>query len=567
MCGIFGYLGKPTSETELFDAYNNSKHRGPDRSEFHQTDAFTNTYVGFHRLAIMDLSSYADQPFYHDDEESRIYVGCNGEIYNYKTLIKEHDLKPNSTSDCEVIIHLYVKYGVKKMLELIKGEYALFIFDYRKKKNEMDVYLARDQCGIRPMYFGYSEESFAFCSEIKGLTASIDKPGVKQLVPNIQHFPPRQYMTMRCMMVEGKLKMERKFDTYIDYTKIPFTLTNKEDALKAVRESLTRTSLARINSDREYGTLLSGGLDSSLTSAIVAKELEKKGKKLKTFSIGMPGATDREYAELVAKHIGSVHTHIEMSEADFLAEIENIVSITETYDITTIRATTGNYLVAKWVAQNTDIKVLIIGDGSDELCSGYLYFHNAPTPEESHNENLRLLTNLHLYDCLRADRSIANNGIEARVPFLDLDFIETYLSIDPKLRVPTVNHKGVRIEKYLLREAFNGTGLLPDEVLWRKKEAFSDGVSGEKRSWYTMIQEKAEKIYSDEEFKKATEEYKHLPPTSKEALYFRRIFERIFGKGDVQNVVPAYWLPLWCGDMKDPSARLLNAYDEDSRKE
>ena len=567
MCGIFGYLGKTNSETDLFDAYNNSKHRGPDRSEFLQSEQITKTYFGFHRLALMDLSANADQPYYYEDEERRVYTGCNGEIYNFKQLIAEHDLKPKSNGDCEVIILLYLKYRMEKMVKLLGGEFALYVVDYSKKEDKMTLYLARDQCGIRPLYYGYSEESFAFSSEIKGLTANLGKDNVKQLVPNVAHFPPRQFLTLDCTLEDGKFKMNQTWKTFIDYHNPEIKITDKQEALKAVRETLIKTTLSRIMCDRDYGTLLSGGLDSSLTSAIVARELKKKGKKLKTFSIGMPGATDRKYAEMVAAHIGSEHTHIELSEEDFLGEIENIVSVTETYDITTIRATTGNYLVAKWVRDNTNVKALIIGDGSDELCSGYMYFHNAPSPEDSHRENIRLLEGLHFYDTLRADRSIANNGLEARVPFLDLEFIKTYLSIDPKLRVPSVNHQGIRIEKYLLREAFNGTGLLPDEVLWRKKEAFSDGVSGTKRSWYSVIQEKAEKMYTDEEFRKATEDYKHLPPTSKEALHFRKLFEKIFGTGEVQKVVPAFWLPMWSGDIKDPSARLLNVYDENTRTE
>lgn len=567
MCGIFGYLGKASNETDLFDAYNNSKHRGPDRSEFLQSEHITKTYFGFHRLALMDLSANADQPYYYEDEERRVYSGCNGEIYNFKQLKEEHKLEAKSNGDCEVIILLYLKYGMEKMVKLLGGEFAFYVVEYSKKDDKMTLYLARDQCGIRPLYYGFSEESFGFSSEIKGLTANLGKEGVKQLVPNVQHFPPRQYLTLNCYLEEGVLKMKQTWNTFIDYSNPEIKITDKQEALTAVRETLVKTTLSRIMCDRDYGTLLSGGLDSSLTSAIVARELKKKGKKLRTFSIGLPGATDRKYAEMVAKHIGSEHTHIEMAEEDFLNEIENIVSVTETYDITTIRATTGNYLVAKWVRENTNVKALIIGDGSDELCSGYMYFHNAPSPEESHKENIRLLEGLHFYDTLRADRSIANNGLEARVPFLDLEFIDVFLSIDPKLRVPSVNHQGVKIEKYLLREAFNGTGLLPDEVLWRKKEAFSDGVSGTKRSWYSVIQERTEKIYSDEEFKKATEDYKHLPPTSKEALHFRKLFEKIFGKGEIQTVVPAFWLPLWSGDIKDPSARLLNVYDEEVRKE
>lgn len=255
-----------------------------------------------------------------------------------------------------------------------------------------------------------------------------------------------------------------------------------------------------------------------------------------------------------------------MQEEDFLKAVKEVIKVTETFDITTIRATTGNYLIGKWVNENTDVKVLLIGDGSDELCSGYMYFHKAPNPMDSHFENLRLIQDIHFYDVLRADRGLASNGLEARVPFLDKTFIRLILQTNPDFRIPTQTLKGFVMEKALLRDSFSGTGLLPDEVLYRPKEAFSDGVSSKKKSWFMILQEDCEKRFSDEELEKAKAEIDYLPPLSKEALYYRRQFQEFYGKGEVQRVVPYYWLPKWCGVVTDPSARVLEVYKKESEK-
>lgn len=567
MCGIFGYLGKAFNETELFDAYNNIRPRGPERSEYMQVEDFIHTYNGFHRLALNDVTVKGDQPFFFEDDHRRIYTGCNGEIYNHEEIIEKYGLEMESHSDTEVIIRLYLKFGIEKVAEEIKGEYAMYIYDYDTHKKHFILYLMRDQCGIRPLFYGYNEYQFAFASEVKGLTCNLGKPGVKQIVPNVKQFPPRHYLKLDCCLEKGEFVMRQNWFEHINYSQFETKITDLEEAKTKIRNTFTQSVIKRLMCDREVGALLSGGLDSSLVASIAARELAKEGKKLKTFCIGLPNSTDRKYAEMVAAHIGSDHTHIELSEEDFLNAIGKIVEVTETYDITTIRATTGNYLVAKWIKENTNVKALIIGDGADELCSGYMYFHNAPDPISSHNENIWLLEHLHYYDCLRADRAISNCGLEARVPFLDLDFINLYLSVDPKLRVPLKNHTGIKTEKYLLREAFKGTNVLPDDVLFRKKEAFSDGVSSTERSWYHVIQEKAEKIISDEEFADVDKIYAHLPPTSKESMYFRQQFEELYGKGQIELIVPGYWLPKWSGDVKDPSARHLSVYDESNRNE
>jgi asparagine synthase (glutamine-hydrolysing) len=466
------------TESQLFDAYNNIKIRGPERSEFFQWKEFTNIYLGFHRLSIMDQTVLADQPFVFEDETRKVMLSCNGEIYNFEELIKEHELPVKSHSDCEVILHLYLKYGVQKTIDLLNGEFAVFIFDLLKKQKELDLYLFRDHCGIRPLFYGEKDQSFGFCSEIKGLTHSLGTDKAEQIVDHIQQFPPRKFLKLRVTMGEDKrLAMKKEWTDYTTFQDIPITITDKQEAMEKIRKVFYKAVKDRIQSDRPMGALLSGGLDSSLTASIFARELAKQGRKLYTFSIGMPGATDRKYAEMVAEKIGSIHKHVEFSKEDFLGAVEKIVEVTETFDITTIRATTGNYLIGKWISENTDIKVVLIGDGSDELTSGYMYFFNAPSPLASHKENIRLIEDIHKYDVLRADRGVADNGLEARVPFLDKAFIRLYLSIEPKLRVPTMCDFGIDMEKALLRDAFKDEDLLPREVLYRRKEAFSDGVS------------------------------------------------------------------------------------------
>jgi asparagine synthase (glutamine-hydrolysing) len=313
-----------------------------------------------------------------------------------------------------------------------------------------------------------------------------------------------------------------------------------------------------LHADRPLGALLSGGLDSSLVVGIAAKYLrEIGGKKLRTFSIGMPGGTDGPYAMKVAEYCGTDHTHFELTTEDFLGAIEDVIKAIGTFDITTIRASVGQYLVSKKISEETDIKVLLIGDGSDELCSGYMYFHKAPNPEESHYENCRLLKEIGLYDVLRADRGIARHGLEARCPFLTFDFIDLYLKLDCRIRVP---HEGV--EKWLLRKSFEGANILPEEVRVRAKCAFSDGVSKKEKSWFEIIGERmAQGVFSEQELQAAMQSYLHVPPVSYESLFYRRTFEKHFG--NTAHIIPHFWLPKWCGEINEPSARVLDVCREE----
>lgn len=612
MCGIWGYFGTTVSVRDLFDCFTNVQNRGPTRSEFMEVNNEFPIFFGFHRLPIVEDTAKGDQPFTFEDAKRRVYVGCNGEIYNYKKLIQDYSLPVTTGSDCEVILWLYLQFGIDRVLELINGEFAFFIFDFDLTAGAdaptFRVHLARDQCGIRPLFYAVSKNSIAFSSEAKGLTISLGKQP-RQVMDGVMPFPPRCRLEAVVRVVDDTLQttskpshgptgpsqtlvkgsyfpvdlvnpikttnlhksveIDTKIVKFLDFRDVKEVITDEEVAKAMIRQSLEVCVEERLHCHAPIGALLSGGLDSSLVCALAAKHLHATGKILRTFSVGMPGSTDRHFAEAVSRHIGSEHRHIEFEEADFLNALDEVILLTETFDITTIRATTGQFLISRWIAQHTDVRVLLIGDGSDELCAGYMYFHNAPDPHASHNENIRLLENIHLYDNLRADRAIARNGMEARVPFLDRKFIDTYLSIKPLFRVPRIHQAagGKKLEKYLLREAFAGTGLLPDEVLFRKKEAFSDGVSSVTKSWYMIIQDWANESISDAELESARLSYAHLPPHTKESLYYRRKFEQFYGKGDICKITPDFWLPLWCGDVKDPSARVLSVYKDKEDKQ
>ena len=302
-------------------------------------------------------------------------------------------------------------------------------------------------------------------------------------------------------------------------------------------------------------------MDSSIVSAFASKHLQKHGKTLRTFSIGMPGGVDEKYAKMVAKHIGSNHTHVEVSEQEFLDVIPDVIKTLGSFDITTVRASTGQYLLSKWISENTDIKVLACGDFSDEEMGSYLYFLNAKTPKDFHDECIRMLEDIHMYDGMRADRCISHFGIEARFPFADHRLIDFILRCDPQLRMAKDG-----VEKWLLRKSleaqptlWDGIDLLPPEVLWRQKCAFSDAVSSTERSWYEIIQENAEKMYTDDDLKEAQEKFTHLPPYTKESLYFRNIFCNTFGHNEsVAKTIPYIWLPKWSGNITEPSARILD---------
>lgn len=610
MCGIWGFI--PFNELtpqqmrqqalQLFEAFMTLQVRGPDRSDFREIREYDRSvFLGFHRLAIMDKSSYGDQPFtlefQTETQHKSIYVICNGEIYNYQELSSEHKLNDclRSSSDCEVLSHVYARLGFKGMLEKLRGEFAICVIDIDRMTGAIDVFIGRDQTSVRPMFFGHDSNGFAFSSILKGIVNIVDPTTIRQLdraeiihlniksdktvLPTIEHdvyhfldFVGINKSFYPNIDIDNDVNINDEIKDYVCATyesnghSINVTIPNK--VLDNVRSKFIEAVTIRLKSDRPMGALLSGGLDSSLETSIAAAQLKQNNKTLRTFSIGIPGSTDKEYAEMVATHCGTDHTHVEFTEQEFLDAISEVIEAIESYDITTVRASVGQYLISKWIKNNTNIRVLLIGDGSDELCAGYMYFHNAPTPEESHFENVRLLKNIHYYDSLRADRCIAFNGIEARVPFLDHQFVDLYLSIPYEYRIPLKDSScSRRTEKWLLRKSFDTTHdvfnvsvpFLPKKVLWRKKEAFSDGVSSRNRSWYQIIQTSLESVYSDEDFKDPDVQY-HMAPLTKEALHYRKIFNKIFHP-KAAGVIPFYWMPKWSGDIKDPSARVLAIYD------
>jgi asparagine synthase (glutamine-hydrolysing) len=586
MCGIWGILSSKTislDQVNLFNNFNKIKHRGPDKSIYITN---SNYIIGFHRLAIIDTSIQGDQPFSHsyyyqnDFKESifrTIYVFCNGEIYSHADIKSDPTIseinekvgyKFKSNSDCEILLPLYLleksddpNIGITKMLNRLNGEFAFGIFDIEQNQttgqSTYNLWTGRDRFGIRPLFYTELDDyTVAFGSEVKSLIQLDGKNNNK-----IEVHDPRSWM--RWSGIVGN-KLEKNYKLYYAVGNLSMVLKpDLDDVYRVIRTTLINSVKSRLESDREIGCLLSGGLDSSLISAIAAKELALEGKKLRTFSIGMPDSPDVKFANIVANHIGSIHTNIEVPENIWIKSIEKIVQVTETFDITTIRASTGQYLISKWIADNTDIKVLLIGDGSDELTGGYLYFHRAPNPHQLHFECVRLLHYIHFFDVLRADRGIASNGLEARVPFLDHNFVDLYARIDLQLKMPTahtIDGQTTKYEKYLLRKSFDSTDLLPKSVLWRRKEAFSDGVSSESKSWYQIIQERVNLTMSDEYFEINKKKYEgFLVPHTKEALYYHELFDKYYP--EQYHLCPYYWLPKWI-ESTDPSARTLQVYKD-----
>lgn len=551
MCGIWVYLLKqgqvPTiSNGEIYDSFMKVYERGPEVSTIIKQSKF-GLYIGFHRLSIMDPTTNGDQPFILEcpDEDKVIYAVCNGEIYNFMNLCIKYNLDCKSGSDCELLPHLYKQIGIDQMVNELIGEFSFCICEISRSTGEVKCCIARDQAGIRPLFVTQSENEMLFSSELKG-SPFLNKDF------NVNQFKPRHYATV------SNIDLELQYTEYLNFNKITPHINSYDQATQLIQDTFIKCVECRMISDRPIGCLLSGGLDSSLVSAIAARYCERHGTQLQTFSIGMDGSTDKHYAELVSKHINSKHTHIELPEQDWLDAIEHIPQIIESYDTTTVRASTGQYLISKWISENTDIKVLLIGDGSDELCAGYLYNHKCTNSEDLHKDGLRLINDIHFFDVLRADRGIASNGLEARVPFLDTRFISLYFSINPNLRIPTNN-----MEKWLLRESFKLGDFLPHEVLYRRKEAFSDAVSSVRRSWYSIIQEHIESLYSNDEFRELKQTYTHCIPASKESLYFRKLFEKHFGIGkNTEKVIPYYWLPKWVDpNISEPSARVLDVYN------
>ncbi len=520
MCSIMGYLGKRIPLDLLVDGFYKTISRGPDLSRMLSVG---DGYLMFHRLTIMGLEKSGMQPF----ERGGDAVVCNGELYGFRKMRDElfsgYDFK--SGSDCELLLPLYQRYGTD-MFQMLDAEYALILYDHKSDS----LIAARDPIGIRPLFYGYDEDGqIMFSSEAKNIAG---------LTETIKPFPPGHYWK------------DGEFVQYANLTDVAEYSKDEMDAVcDNIREKLTLGIVKRLDADVPLGFLLSGGLDSSLVCAVANKYLPHP---IRTYAIGMVGdAIDLKYAKQVADYLGTEHTEVYMTAQEVIASLRNIVRILETYDITTIRASVGMYLICKYIHENTNIRVLLTGEISDELF-GYKYTDFAPNEEEFQKEAKKRIDEIYMYDVLRADRCISSNSLEARVPFGDLDFVKYAMSINPSLKM---NRFGQG--KYLLRRAFEGD-YLPNEILYREKAAFSDAVG---HSMVDQIKAYAEKLYTDEEFAERSKKFTFATPFTKESLLYRELFEAEY-PGQA-HMVKDFWMPnrTWEGcNVNDPSARVLANY-------
>ena len=516
-----GYCSPEISKAAFHKGFDRTISRGPDDSRIVDTG---DGLMGFHRLAIMGLHPEGMQPFCLDGS----YVVCNGEIYGFRAIREELEKKGykfESDSDCEVLLPMYREYGTD-MFGMLDAEYALIIYDADAK----EYIAARDPIGIRPLYYGFDNNGYiVFASEAKNLVAYCDR---------IMPFPPGHYYK------------NGEFICYRDIASVEEVCYNDIDTVcKNIHDKLIAGVEKRLVSDAKVGFLLSGGLDSSLVCSIAAR---RSKEPIRTFAIGMSkDAIDLKYAKQVAEYIGSEHMEVIISDKDVTDALEDVIEILGTYDITTTRASIGMYLVCKYIHENTDIRVLLTGEISDELF-GYKYTDFAPSAAAFQEEAAKRIRELHMYDVLRADRCISVNSLEARVPFGDLDFVKYVMSVDPEMKMNKYG-KG----KYLLRRAFEGD-YLPHDILYREKAAFSDAVG---HSMVDYLKAYAESRYTDAEFEEKIRKYDHARPFTKESLLYREIFEKYYP--GLSDMVVDFWMPnkSWEGcNVDDPSARVLSNY-------
>jgi len=538
MCGIWAYIDLLKKNIYnyniLFNDFMKLKHRGPEYSSF---QIYNNIYVGFHRLSIMDPSFLSNQPYILKNNNNNIIIFvCNGEIYNYKELIEKYNLPIDSNSDCLTIPYLYI-YNSNDFNDIIKyeikGEYAFVLFEFNPNQELLNIIAYRDHIGIRPLYYYNDSNNILFSSEIKSMSF---------ISNSIKEFPPGHILNIS---FNNSNIFDFKFtDLKYIYDIKPIYNQSEDFYLNKIKTALINSIKRRLISDKPIGFLLSGGVDSSLVASISSSLLNKQ---INTFCCGMKNGTDFNYAKKVANHINSNHKEVLFTATEGLNTINDVIYTIESWDTTSIRASVGQYIVSKYIGTKTDYKVLLVGEGPDEICSSYLFNYYAPSGEELHNTAIEYVKNIHLYDGRRADRCISKWGLEARIPFLDPEFIEAYWTLPEEWRHP--NYKG--IEKWWLRKAFENSNYLPDEILWRKKEAFSDGISEKNNSWYQIIQD-----YIKEQII-----IENNSP-SMEASYYKEIFTNYFKKCNI-NIIPSYWQPKWINNENyiDPSARVLPVYN------
>lgn len=517
------------------------------------------SYLSFNKLISgNELDKRSEQPLKYNNK----VLICNGEIYNYKQLYKLMNIKATTTCDCEVIIHLYEKYGMDYTLKCLDGVYAFVLIDNDSNK----VFIGRDKFGERSLFYLTYMTNMTNKSTLKEWDSIIGFAStMKQLYFFTQNnnednnrviraFDPGSYMVLeKTQNNKWFIASHTKYDKF-NLTRISQnseeininTITNNihDIFFEAVYKRVITTT-------KPIACLLSGGLDSSIVASLVSKIY---GKSIQTYSIGLEGSEDLKYAREVAKYIKSNHTEVIVSEEDFFTSIQKAIETIESYDTATIRASVGNLLIAQYISETSEAKVIFNGNGSNELMGGYLYMNHAPDALEFDKECKRLLNNISRFDVLRSDMCISSNGLESRSPFLDLDFIAFYFSIPANYRYET-NKKQ---EKYLFRKAFD-RDYLPDSVLWRKKEEFGDGVSSNERPWYKIIEEfvsKQKSIKYDN-----TIEYTHNIPETLEQLYYRTIYDTIYK--NQSHLIPYFWMPKYV-DADDCSARSLSIYSDES---
>jgi len=525
MCGIFGTTGIMPKDTRI-------SHRGPDNTHLLKVNGLS---LAFHRLAINDLSENGNQPM----QKNGITLVCNGEIYNCKELIEKYNFQMNSHSDCEVIIDLYRSFGIKRCCQLLDGYFAFCLIDENK------VYLARDFVGVRPLF--YTTNPFSFASEAKALSG------------NVLPFPPGCYMELGSNPVRYK---QYQFDAMVT----PDTRIIERLFDLAVKK--------RTMSDRPIGAFLSGGLDSSAVVAYLVKYL----KEFTCFTVAVEDSTDNDdirHAKMLIEYLNKKHNAnikhqiVRFTFEEIFKVIPELIYTLESYDTTTIRASVCQYLLSKWISENTNIRVIYSGEGSDEILCGYKMFRAAPNPEELQMESEKLVRELYLYDCLRTDRTTAAFGLEVRCPFLDNEFVDYIMNVNPKYKMYSPD----KLEKWIFRKAVEES--MPYDVCWRPKEAFSDSVSGTV-TLRGFLQEKINNLVSDDEMKNFynydlgnthfNDYNQHLeifemnknPPKTKESYYYRKLFNKMYPK--LVNHLSHYWMPpsRWFKEeLNDPSATIL----------
>jgi len=541
MCGIFSSIGNHSdiNSKTLNDCFNLISHRGPDNTTWKQITNFVG--MGFHRLAIVCPEPNSNQPL----KLNSTWLICNGEIFNHKFLEETYDLTDDlkTGSDCEIILHLYKLFkggrnAIHNICTLIEAEFSFILYD--EVLNEC--FCARDIFGVRPLFWGIdSKHNLFFSSEIKSL----------KFLDAVEPFLPGHYMEIRLNSISilNKYKLFKYYDFPNRNNKNYFEFDSLNIINKLLRDAVNK----RLMSDRPVGCFLSGGVDSSIISSLVSEKLPN----VECFSIGLKNGVDICSAKKVVSFLNNKGRKIKHHIVNFTIEegflnLRNVIYHLETYDVTTIRASTPQYLLSKYIKNNTNIVVSYIREGADEAFNSYLYSRYAPSAYSLEIDSKRLLSELYLFDNLRVDRTTSAFGLEVRIPFLDPKILNYLFSLSPEFRVCNNNI----IEKKILRDAFKKDNIIPNEILYRQKSAFSDAVSSKDESWYkTLCAKFINNVIKDEELQNAYKKYPFNTPRTKEALYYRNIFSELFPNRD--RIIPHYWMPKWVDVEDDPSATIL----------